>query len=95
MKTYEESEELQYSDAEITLGMRSILGIFLALVLVCGVFFGFGYSLGRGNTGKTTASAQMPSQALDTTPPSTVRTVVDDPTPSRANASATDPHVSC
>jgi cell division septation protein DedD len=33
--------------SEITLGMRSMLGIFFGLVLVCGVFFGLGYSVGR------------------------------------------------
>ena len=90
MKTYEESEELQHSDAEITLGMRSILGIFFGLVLVCGVFFGFGYSLGRGNTGKVTASAQAVPQPLGTTPPSAVKTVVEDSDPSSAHASGND-----
>ncbi len=33
--------------SEITLGTATLLGIFLGLVLVCAVFFGFGYSLGR------------------------------------------------
>jgi DedD protein len=34
-------------EAEITLGMRSLLGIFFGLVLICGIFFGLGYSVGR------------------------------------------------
>jgi DedD protein len=34
-------------DREISLGTTTILGIFLALTLLCAVFFGFGYSLGR------------------------------------------------
>jgi DedD protein len=34
-------------DREITLGTRSLLGIFFGLVLVCGIFFGLGYSVGR------------------------------------------------
>jgi DedD protein len=33
---------------EITLSTASLLGIFFGLVLICGVFFGFGYSMGRG-----------------------------------------------
>ncbi|MHB1699111.1 MAG: SPOR domain-containing protein [Acidobacteriaceae bacterium] len=33
--------------SEITLGTATLLGIFLGLVLVCAVFFGLGYSLGR------------------------------------------------
>ncbi len=35
--------------AEITLGTRSLLGIFFGLVLICSIFFGLGYSVGRGS----------------------------------------------
>lgn len=35
------------NDSEITLSATTLLGIFFGLVLVCGVFFGFGYSTGR------------------------------------------------
>lgn len=34
-------------EREISLGTATILGIFFALALVCALFFGFGYSLGR------------------------------------------------
>ena len=34
-------------DREISLGTTTILGIFFALALICAVFFGFGYSMGR------------------------------------------------
>lgn len=34
-------------DREISLGASTLLGIFLLLALVCAVFFGFGYSMGR------------------------------------------------
>lgn len=34
-------------DREISLGTATIVGIFLVLALLCAVFFGFGYSLGR------------------------------------------------
>lgn len=37
-------------ETEITLGTRSILSIFFGLVLICAVFFGLGYSVGRGST---------------------------------------------
>lgn len=36
-------------DTEITLSTGKVLGIFVALVAVCGLFFGLGYSLGRGS----------------------------------------------
>ena len=35
------------SEREISLGTTTILGIFFALALICAVFFGFGYSMGR------------------------------------------------
>lgn len=63
MKAYEESERTSHSDTEITLGTRSILGIFFVLALVCGIFFGFGYSLGRGSAAKASLNAQTPAQA--------------------------------
>jgi DedD protein len=50
MRTIQEFEKQEHSDTEITLGMKSLLGIFFGLVLICGVFFGFGYSLGRGGS---------------------------------------------
>jgi cell division septation protein DedD len=37
------------SDTEIALGTRSLLAIFFGLVLICAVFFGLGYSVGRGS----------------------------------------------
>jgi cell division septation protein DedD len=40
---YESGEQ----DREISLSTTSILGIFFALALLCAVFFGFGYSMGR------------------------------------------------
>ncbi len=35
------------TDREISLGTGTILGIFFALAVTCGVFFGFGYQMGR------------------------------------------------
>jgi DedD protein len=34
-------------DQEISLGTSTVLGIFFALALVCALFFGFGYAMGR------------------------------------------------
>jgi DedD protein len=47
---YDSDDDLQDStprDREISLGTTTILGIFFALALLCAVFFGFGYSMGR------------------------------------------------
>lgn len=60
------------SETEITLGTRSILGIFFGLVLICGVFFGLGYSVGRGSTVRPFAdmTASTPSAATPAVKPS-------------------------
>ena len=46
-------------DREISLGTTTILGIFFALALLCAVFFGFGYSLGK----RSAAPIPVPSSA--------------------------------
>lgn len=45
-------------DVEISLGTGRLLGLFFALVVVCGIFFGLGYTLGR-----STSSAAMTAEA--------------------------------
>jgi cell division septation protein DedD len=92
MKTYAQSEELKHSDTEITLGTRSILGIFFALALVCGVFFGFGYSIGRGNTNKATAPDLTASSTRGAAQPA-VKTVVEGSTSSALPESDADTDV--
>jgi cell division septation protein DedD len=51
-------------DVEISLGTGRLLGLFFALVVVCGIFFGLGYTLGR-SMGPTamTAEAATPANA--------------------------------
>jgi DedD protein len=36
-------------DTEVTLGVGKLLGLFFLLVILCGVFFSFGYTLGKGS----------------------------------------------
>src|SRR5271156_5748735 len=57
-----EEEEIEGKASEITLSTASLLGIFFGLVLVCGVFFGFGYSIGRG-TGTAAQPRPVPNQS--------------------------------
>ena len=47
----EDDREEPKSDADLTLGIGSLLSIFFGVVLICGIFFGFGYSMGRRNRG--------------------------------------------
>jgi cell division septation protein DedD len=43
----EEDDEPRGRDREMTLGTSFIVGIFFALILICAIFFAFGYSLGK------------------------------------------------
>lgn len=67
---YGDRVEPEGQDREISLGTTTVLGIFLALALVCALFFGFGYSMGRrsapsalANVG-TGISAPLPENKL-------------------------------
>jgi len=71
---FEEEEEdlapLQAQpDRELTLSSTTLLAIFFGLVLICGLFFGLGYSLGRRATSESTADAGL-SPAASATPTS-------------------------
>ena len=48
-------------DTEITLGTGKMLTLFFALVALCAVFFGFGFSLGRNSVLKPSAEATLPA----------------------------------
>jgi cell division septation protein DedD len=51
-------------DVEISLGTGRLLGLFFAFVVVCGVFFGLGYTLGRSvGPAAVTAEAASPAPA--------------------------------
>jgi DedD protein len=80
MKTlFDTDEEEEVKASEITLSTASLLGIFFGLVLICGVFFGFGYSMGRG-----TGQGATQAHTLDNIPAST-------PGDGDENASTTPP----
>jgi DedD protein len=53
-------------DTEITLGTGKMLALFFGLVALCGLFFGLGFSLGRGSV--RTPLAADPSQSSATAP---------------------------
>ncbi|HEX4309935.1 MAG TPA: SPOR domain-containing protein [Acidobacteriaceae bacterium] len=66
----EDDRDEPKSDADLTLGIGSLLSIFFGVVLICGIFFGFGYSMGRRNARSTALPpATVPAQAAATAPP--------------------------
>ncbi len=58
-----EKEADQIQDTEFTLSTSKLLGIFFALVILCGVFFTMGYLLGKSTSagGRTEIVATVPS----------------------------------
>ena len=52
-------------DTEITLGTGKMLGIFFALVALCGVFLGLGYALGRAGAHPTWFGNDPPQTTAD------------------------------
>jgi len=63
LNEYQDEHE---QDREISLGMGTILGLFFGLVLICALFFGFGYSMGRRSSQPATVASS------DAAPTSTV-----------------------
>ena len=71
-------------DREISLGATTIFGIFLALTLVCALFFGLGFSMGRRSSSQAAVITAPPEPALTTTPKPTPES-----TPATTTTSAT------
>ncbi|HVI06846.1 MAG TPA: SPOR domain-containing protein [Candidatus Binatia bacterium] len=63
---------MESQDTEITLGTAKLLVLFFGLVVICAVFFAFGYTLGRkSDAGLLASSAMQPQAASNTKPAST------------------------
>jgi len=72
-------------DTELTLGPIVLLGLFFVLVLLCGLFFGLGYSVGRHHSQDSSPPAQQ--AAADASSPG----ATTPPKPSAAPQSASHP----
>lgn len=48
-------------DTEITLGTGRLLGLFFGLVIVCALFFGLGFSMGRNSVKSTLTMEELPA----------------------------------
>jgi cell division septation protein DedD len=90
----DDQDDLPERERELTLSTGAILAIFLGLVLLCAVFFGFGYNLGRKST--TVPNAPLPAATSDAEPAGTGRSAFDNfkPSPSSPPASSSTTAVS-
>ena len=62
-----EPEEVRH-DTEFTLGPALLLGIFVGLVVLCGLCFGLGYASGRHGSAETAAATQPAAAAQAQSP---------------------------
>ena len=76
----DDQDDLPERERELTLSTGAILAIFLGLVVLCAVFFGFGYNLGRKSS--TVSNAPLPAAAHDTEPAGTESSTFDNFKPS-------------
>lgn len=79
----DEEEEGIAPDRELTLSTGTLLGLFFALVLVCGLCFGVGYTLGAHSGGA--ASARSSEKTAD---PTQLSQSAEKPSPETGNAAA-------
>jgi hypothetical protein len=91
---FEEEEDLapldEQQDRELTLSSTTLLVIFFGLVLVCGLFFGLGYTLGRRSSPSEAEreSGVTPPAAAAQTAASSVQPLDSKPKPSAAAPTA-------
>lgn len=90
----DDQDDLPERERELTLSTGAILAIFLGLVLLCAVFFGFGYNLGRKAT--TVTNAPLPAATSDTEPAGTGGSTFDNfkPSPSSTTVPSSAPATS-
>lgn len=85
-----EKETEQVRDTEFTLSTSKLLGIFFALVIICGVFFTMGYMLGKSTSagGRTEIVATVPSGNAAGKPSAANKTPEAAPSPATTNGDA-------
>jgi cell division protein FtsN len=89
----DEVEEKNSEHTEINLSAASLLGMFVGLVLICGVFFGLGYSVGRRSApssepaASTTAeNSEAPKTIVQETVAQTAKPAPSETSPAPATA---------
>src|SRR5690349_18987269 len=56
------------NDTEITLGTGKMLGLFFGLVILCAIFFGMGFTMGKNSIRSAPELLPSPSTSSRTTP---------------------------
>lgn len=86
----EDDQQETRQDADLTLGIGSLLSIFFGVVLICGIFFGFGYSMGRRNARSAAPAATTATPAATTLPENALSAPIKPADDNAADLSADD-----
>src|SRR3569833_1876184 len=57
----EELQAADRNDTELTLGLGTVLGLGIGLVLLCGICFGLGYAVGHHSAASESAAVVFPN----------------------------------
>src|SRR5258708_2840725 len=75
------------NDTEITLGTGKMLGIFFGLVILCAVFFGMGFSMGRNSVRSAPELLPSPSTSSGNRPSASAGKLPEQPQTSTSTES--------
>lgn len=85
--TYDDRpEKAEHRETEITLSNTTLLFIFLGVAIICGVFFGFGYTIGKRNTAPAVAMVTPKAAEVAEAARPVVAPVVATPAPAETTA---------
>ena len=73
---------MEDEDRDITIGPGKLLGLFFMLVVICGVFFAIGYSLGKTSAREQALNDKAPLNASISAP------IVGDPSAPKPSAAS-------
>ena len=82
------------NDTEITLGTGKMLAIFFGLVILCAVFFGMGFSMGRNSVRSAPELLPSPSPSGNTRPSASANKPADQPSSSESKPAQQTPDTS-
>src|SRR6266700_6639832 len=85
------SPRLEENDTEITLGTGKMLALFFGLVILCAVFFGMGFSMGKNSVKTGPELLPSPGTTSGTRPSASAGKAVMNSTPAPESKSSASP----
>lgn len=90
----DEDEDLRPSrpDFQLEIGTRGVLGLFAALAIVCGLFFSFGYTIGKHSVPASFSLGDTSASATSAEPAATDKPAAGTPINTASNLGAQPPN---